>query len=387
MVRRYFAISLLVFTALGLTAVPPARSACDASSRRTWTAADSVEGFVYEAQDGEFLCRPAGPGDAVLLETDREGSGLHVINRPEYQMQAAGELTIVLRGTAQLDSFPAARDGFLRAADNWSQRIQAPITIIIDVDFGTTRFGQAYPPNVLGSTSSQTLVNSDGYSDVRAGLISRATDSEEVGLVNSLPNGQVPTDIGSTAGLVAPSALLRALGVLAPVADPPSEPGFGSPPSIGFNSNFSFDFDPSNGIDSDKIDFDAVATHEIAHALGFSSRVGALELNPQTTMALSVLDLFRFRPGTSLSSFGTAPRVLSSGGTQMFFNGQRDVELSTGRPDGSGGDNNQASHWKDSRIVQPPIGVMVPGLARGERQTITDNDIRALDLMGYSPSG
>ncbi|MFM7867468.1 MAG: NF038122 family metalloprotease, partial [Planctomycetaceae bacterium] len=37
--------------------------------------------------------------------------------------------------------------------------------------------------------------------------------------------------------------------------------------SIEFNSAFAWDFDPTDGIYSDKIDFTAVAAHEIGHAL------------------------------------------------------------------------------------------------------------------------
>src|SRR5262249_38338865 len=153
------------------------------------------------------------------------------------------------------------------------------------------------------------------------------------------------------------------------------------------NSNFNFDFDPSDGIDSDKSDFEAVATHEIAHALGFTSRVGALELNPSTPLGIGVLDLFRFRPGVSLNNFASAQRILSSGGTQVFFGGGQELQLSTGRQDGTGGDGNQASHWKAIVFVSPPIGVMVPGIPRGLHLVITDSDVRAFDLMGYNPPG
>ncbi|HMG33116.1 MAG TPA: NF038122 family metalloprotease [Blastocatellia bacterium] len=384
--RRWLAIFLLCTCSISLQSFTRATTSRTPHQKDVWLAAPETDAFVNEERDGSFICRPASSDEALAMADPAREQMLHVISTG-YQMQEAGGLTITLRGTAQLDGFPQARDAFLRAAENWKQRIQAPISIIIDVDFGPTRFGQPYPTGVLGSTSSQSLFNASGYPGVRAGLVSKAATAADQAIVNVLPNVEVPTDLGSTAGVGAPSALLRTLGVISATANPPAEPDFGNPPSIGFNSNFNFDFDPTDGIDSDKSDFEAVATHEIAHALGFTSRVGATELNPSTPLGLGVLDLFRFRPGVSLGTFATGQRVLSAGGTQVFFGGGSEIQLSTGRQDGSGGDGNQASHWKDLRIVTPAIGVMVPGIPRGLHLVITDNDLRVFDLMGYNPPG
>ena len=184
--------------------------------------------------------------------------------------------------------------------------------------------------------------------------------------------------------MAVPSAVLRCLRQIGQAANPTIETSFGSPPAIGFNSAFTFDFDPSNGIDSDKIDFDAVATHEIGHALGFTSRVGNKELSPGSPADLSVWDIFRFRPGVTNGSFQSGVRVLSSGGDQVFFAGTDQIPLSTGRPDGSGGDTFQASHWKDNRLNNNVvIGIMDPAIGRGERNQISANDILALNYMGY----
>jgi len=61
-----------------------------------------------------------------------------------------------------------------------------------------------------------------------------------------------------------------------------------------------------------------------------------------------------------------------------------EIPLSTGRPNGTGGDGAQASHWKFvSDPQQPPIGIMEPFISFGQRKVITDNDLRAFNTIGY----
>jgi hypothetical protein len=375
-----------LFLPLCYTSASPAITPRPATRKaEAWSPAFGDDAFVYYQDHDGVRCRPATTEEAQAIAGRDSNIELQVLSSNDVSAQAAGDLSIVLRGTAQLDQFPQARQCFLNAAERWRSLIQvhAAITIIIDVDFGPNRFGTPFPADVLGSTGIQALINPSGYPATRNSLTAMADNSQETNLYNSLPTGTLPTDVGSTAGVVASSALLRALGHISPIADPPSEtPQFGNPPSIGFNSNFAFDFDPSDGIDADKTDFDAVATHEIGHALGFSSRVGALEMDPTVTRAVSVLDVFRFRPGVTLSTFTAAPRTLSSGGNQVFFAGAGEIALSTGRPNGSGGDGFQASHWKNGP-AGGSLGIMDPALSLGDRITISQNDLLAYDAMGY----
>lgn len=345
-----------------------------------------ADSFIILADDDKITCREATPEEAQSLNERAQGLELHVIypdllERIEPQQEG---LHIILRGTQQLEGFPAAKNAFIRAAQTWENLIATPITVIIDVDFGPTRFGNPFPAGVLGSTSTQSIGADQLFPDVRSSLLERAHNPREAQLYGALPQqSTVPTDIGNTSFMVSPSAVFRALGIIDPVANPDMESQLGPPPSIGFNSNFSFDFDPTDGIDPDKFDFDAVATHEIGHALGFASAVGRLELNPSSQLLLTVWDLFRFRPGTTLDTFPTAQRILSSGGEQRFFAGAPELALSTGRPNGTGGDGNQASHWKANELTGLYIGIMDPTIARGERQEITENDLLAIDTFGY----
>lgn len=349
---------------------------------------EQSRGYVISELNGQRICQEAMPTELSQLRRPIEQLDLRVIYAGRIDAKVAEEeqtnLRIILRATAQLENFPEAKAAFIRAAQNWESRILTPISIIVDVDYGPTFFGENYNnSNTIGQTVSQTLGHPTIYPAFRAALIAGASSSTETSLYGGLPAGQIPTDKGNVTAVYTSSSVLRAVGLIAPVADPTTETGYGDPPRIGFNSTFAFDFDPSNGINPNQLDFDGVATHEIGHALGFSSAVGEKELNANADLRLTVLDFFRFRPGVNSGTFPTAQRILASGGTQIFFGGGAELGLSTGRSDGTGGDRNQASHWKADELTGTYLGVMDPTASRGERDEITPNDLHALDTIGY----
>jgi hypothetical protein len=348
--------------------------------------------FTITRANGQAACSKATPEAAVQMRRRDLTQPMHVISRNRagqirtdaVTAEATGSLQIILRGTPQLENFPAAKAAFLQAAANWEALIDAPISIVVDVDFGPTWFGESYDDDVLGETDSQVLGDASIYGDVRAALVANMTTSLQSSTYDLLPQASVPTNLGSTTYILAPSATWRALGLINPVANPDGEKqDLGSPPAIGFNSKWDFDFDPSDSIGVNQLDFNAVATHELGHALGFISNVGDRELNRTDPVAVAVWDLFRFRPGITLDSFASAARILSSGGSQNFFFAGSSLALSTGRPDGTGGDKEQASHWKADELSGTHIGIMDPTLGDGERETINDNDLMALNALGY----
>jgi hypothetical protein len=350
---------------------------------------------IARGPDGKTECRQATADEARAISLGSGKQELHQINHlktdaPDSNApESATGLTIILRATAQLEANPTAKQAFIAAAAQWETLIKDPITINLDVDFGTTFFGTPFPnSNILGQTETQLLFSTGNYPEIRQRLINRATGSEGT-LYAALPGGTVPSDIGSVDTVLLATPLMRALALLQPIADDNEEGGpgnIGPPPRIGFNSNFGFDFNPGDGISSNLTDFDAVAVHEMGHALGFNSLVGDREQTPSDPLAVCAWDIFRFRPGTAnLNNFSTVQRILSSGGTQVHFAGGPELGLSTGKPsEPVGGDGNQGSHWKADELSGIFIGVMDPTIARGQRYSMTANDQSAIDNFGYT---
>jgi hypothetical protein len=324
--------------------------------------------FVVGAGESGFVCRAGTAKEAARipraarekLRTQREGVRTH-----------AG-LNIVLQTTAQLDANPAAKAAFERAAAIWESKIADPVTIYIAVDFGPTLFGIPFQSHELGVTYTDDAGVS--YTTSRLALASHATSAGETALYALLPAiPSLPTDVGTSSTIYSPSAQLRTLGILQPAT-----PG-SSGPEVAFNSAFSFDFDPSNGIAAQSIDFEAMVVHELGHALGFISDVGGQQVYGESLP--SIMDFFRVRPAITTSTFLSAQRVQSPGGEQVLFGvGGTKTPMSTAAPDYSGGDGQQASHWKDHQ----GIGVMDPTLAYGERSTLTAADLAAFDLLGWT---
>ncbi len=401
-----FLLSLLVASSWIASRVVSARD--DQSALTNNKASANTQAYVMRLNaQGQATCRVATPsersqimqrrGDSVViyagaLRRGETGANVHNLNAPGDQLPnllTSAGLRIVLHGTTQLNQNQTAKNAFIVAANRWEALISTPVTVVLDVDFGTTFFGTPYPSSdVIGASGSAD--DTRPYTEVRDRLLANSPSAGEAQLYNALPVAAVPTELSNQAfkslTVRFTRANSRALGFVSDILDPNSIPLGGADAGIGFNSAFPFDFDPNNGIDSNKIDFDSTATHEIGHALGFISESGGVVYAPNT-----IWDLFRFRSGAAnLGSLATAPRIMTSGGPQVYFNGQtnsfgtQELRLSTGGPNGDVGDGNQSSHWKDDDITFQYIGIMDPTIALGERNTITTNDVNTLDSFGYS---
>ena len=270
-------------------------------------------------------------------------------------------------------------DGFTTAGGLWSALITTPVTVEITIGF------ESLGGTTLGSASSTQYFTS--YSAYRSSLASTSTSIFDTTALANLPDtasfavsynylkiGETPASatpaVGSTDRIVVNQALLRALGSTDTYEDPDA--------SITFSSDFNFDFDRSDGITAGQFDFVGVAAHEIGHALGFSSIVDAIDANAlstpldASTIDPTAMDLFRF------SAHGV--RDISAG-TAAFFSiddGLTSIgALSTGVVTGDG---RQASHWSDNQ----GLGLMDPTLSAGELGVISQIDLQALDVIGWS---
>jgi len=289
---------------------------------------------------------------------------------------AHAQMNIVINPNATLSGNAAALAAFQRAANNWATKFSDPVTIQINAGLASLGGG------IIGSTSSVELFGS--YNTVRDQMVVDAADEgASNAIVAALPTAAQFTatfDAGASnsGNLIGTKANLKALGFtgLDAIA------GTTNDATITFSTNFSFDFDNSDGVTAGTMDFESVATHELGHALGFISGAG-----DSGSVLPTTLDLYRFRTSSlpnSAASFTTTARSLTHNTDDSFSDSVNSWRMSTGSNNNPGnGDGFQSSHWKADDITGNYIGIMDPSIAFGVTESITNADIRAFDLIGY----
>jgi len=295
---------------------------------------------------------------------------------------ASAGLIVSVNAGSNLTGEAAALAAFNRAASRWETYFSDDITVNIAADLrDSTFFGSS---NIIGSASSVLVPQT--FDTYRNAMIADSAAEPDDGIVSALPDAAgasftIPGTASRSGNLLASKANAKALGFTG------LDITYGSTDAtITFNSDFSFDYDNSDGVGSGLTDFETVAAHEIGHALGFISAVDFLDQNLNLNVSPTLLDLFRFEEGTAndpeaLAEFTSFNRTLMPGTEANFDELDNEWRFSTGAINGDG---RQASHWKDNNLTGNFIGMMDPTLSPGQRFPIRLADVRALDLIGYN---
>ena len=417
MIRLRVPLGLLAL-AFSLAAPAALAQSYRSGDARVQHTAEHLPGGIHiltRLPDGTLGCDTATEAQAEAFRSaDVAGGPIRLTPMPSLNRPGVSQFRIIIRATDQLLARPTALLAFRRAAARWERIIQSSVTTVIDLDYGPNRFNSGpFPANVLASANSaqQFASGTAGPAEMRAAIVARMADPALIALANAIPV-PTPTTFGGATSLgraIGGVISLQALGFRNAVIDPdPAVTPFGQVPNIGFNSAFSYDFNPNDGITPSLTDFEAVVVHEIGHTLGFTSAIG------QATASSAVFtpwDLYRVRPEavtpgesyTDGAGWEVAERVLTPGpantvpiepnspffqAVQVIFDGAAEYETSTATGARAGGDGQQASHWRDDALRPPgpnrKIGIMDPTIGNGEQIAISPADIRTLEIIGYA---
>jgi hypothetical protein len=266
-------------------------------------------------------------------------------------------------------SVPAAAVTALNDVKDYLESVfEDAINVKLNVSF------QSLDPEVLGQTSA--MYTPVAWTQSRNGLVNGMDGNDT--LQSWLPTtSTIPVRYtGATATITNETRVFFTLANYRATIGSVS----GTAGNMIFNSNFAWDYDPSNGVGG--YSFQDVVIHEVGHALGFASGIDG-RIND-----IESLDLFRFQRSDSghdynpetTTEFRQRPRLASFNSP----NGEHICDLLGGNEyrmcDGL---QHQASHFKNK---EPAIGLMDPALGWGITfypDFYSDPDLNLFDAIGY----
>jgi len=279
--------------------------------------------------------------------------------------QGAQAITIKLVNTGGVEAGTAAYIGFSAAAAYWESVLTDNVTVTFNVGFTASGFSN---PETLGQASSS--FGSKTQAAWRSALIADATTP-----LDQMATTHLATFSNSNVSLN--TTVQKALGLYTGSAT-------SADATITFNSARAFDFDTRDGFTGFSSDFIAVATHEMGHALGFtsaSSSASSASSRPSNT------DMFRYKDGAWDMSWGGNPYFSIDGGATQVF----------GRSGfANGADGFQTSHWKEgervhdgvscTQLLESQIGIMDPTGGICQQGIVTAQDLAMFDALGWNLS-
>ena len=301
-----------------------------------------------------------------------------------------GQMSIQTSGGANVN----AKQSFQAAANTWGAEFHDNVTIFLEFGF-VTQDQRTVSSATFGRDSFL-------YSDFRNAVGDDMTTADDIQMLNGLVEGSsfsiytnqtsealganhelgyLDNDGGVNNTTVSLStANAKALGL----RDSHSSTVDGV---INFNALYEWDFDPSDGIEANHLDFFGTALHEIGHVLGFSSGVDELDNNGGGQFSddelpfVTSLDFLRF---STESEAAGADLDWTSDERDKYFSIDGGLTNTGGLASAwskgvNYGDGEQASHW----AVASGLGVMVPTTNFGVGSELFEADLVALDVIGY----
>ncbi|MEL7496591.1 MAG: NF038122 family metalloprotease [Planctomycetota bacterium] len=290
----------------------------------------------------------------------------------------------------------SADAGFQAAAAYIQSQFDDDITININAGFSDLG------PGILGSAGSSRANYT--YLDFRTAVAGDVVSNDDLTFSTSIPQGNAfnvyingttefsgnaynDFDGGSNNRTVRLThANAKALGLR-------SANNTAQDVNINFSNQFTWDFDPTNGITGGAIDFVGVAIHEIMHGMGFVSGVDTLDANANGNIndnAFTFVSSLDFLRHSADSLNANADIDWTADNRAKFYS--IDGGLTSGSTLGGGvnhwsrgvnnGDGRQASHWRDNL----GLGIMDPtSQPAGSANVVTALDLQALDVIGWDP--